>query len=149
MAPVAAGTAAAQQPKQASAIAKSAAAAAPKMAGKIVVAVCQAVPNDYRNVAVAVSQAVPGACKEILNAVAAALPDLKAFIEKALAGYESNVTSVATVLDSAKTDQTNPAPLARGPSVGPPFLPLSTTPANIPPSGSGNVPPGGRDYAAP
>jgi len=148
MAPVAAGTAAAQQPKQAAAIAKSASAAAPKMAGKIVVAVCQAVPNDYRNVAIAVSQAVPGAGKEILMAVAAALPDLKPAIEKVLAGYEGNVPSVAAALDSAKTDP-SAAPLARGPTVGPPYLPLSTTPGNVPPGGSGNVPPGGRDYAAP
>jgi len=149
MAPVAAGTAAAQQPRQAGAIAKSAAGAAPKMAGKIVVAVCQAVPKDYRNVAIAVAQAVPGAGKEILNAVASALPDLKPSIERVLAGYEGNVPSVAAALDSAKSDQNGPAPLARGPAVGPPYLPPSTTPSNVTPGSSGNVPPGGRDYAAP
>src|SRR5258706_8065242 len=57
MAPVAAGTAAAEQPSQSCAIAKAAAAAAPSQAAKIVVAVCRAVPNEYRCIAIAVSLA--------------------------------------------------------------------------------------------
>jgi hypothetical protein len=169
MASVAAGTAAAEQPKQASAIAKAAAAAAPSQAGKIVVAVCRAVPNEYRNIALAVSQVAPNSGKEIVKAVGAALPDLKPGIEQVLAGNNGNVVSVANTLDqavkvssastlsggvapvSAATPATAATPLgmARGPAVGPPYVPPSTTPINVTPGGSGNVPPGGRDYARP
>ncbi len=172
MAPVAAGTAAAEQPKQASAIAKAAAAAAPAKAGKIVTAVCRAVPNEYRNVAVAVSQVVPAAGKEIVNAVAAALPDLKPSIERTLVVYGGNVVSVAATLDqAASVSRTStasgavapsaanpaapvtiagvPAPRARGPVVGPPYIPLTSTPTNVTPGTSGEVPDGGRNYAAP
>jgi hypothetical protein len=166
MAPVTAAAAAAEQPKQASAIAKAAAAAAPSKAGKIVAAVCRAVPNQYRNVAVAVSQVVPGAGKEIVKAVATALPVLAPGIESTLAGYGGNVVSVADTLGQAANafpnslPSENPAPtittpppagipMARGPAVGPPYQPITSTPVNVTPGGSGQVPPGGRNYAAP
>ena len=172
MAFVAAGAAAAEQPKQAAAIAKAAAAAAPSRAGKIVAAVCRAVPNEYRNIAVAVSQVAPGAEKEIVNAVASALPDMKPGIERVLAGYGGSVPSVASALDqAAKVSPTitasgpaapvvpvpaaptivggASAPRARGPAVGPPYIPRSTTPTNVTSGTSGQVPVGGRDYAAP
>lgn len=143
------------------------------------VAVCRAVPNEYRNIAIAVSQVAPGAGKEIVNAVAAALPDPKPYIEKALAGYGGNVVSVADTLDqaarsvpkAATPSATGPsglpqqpltpttvvgrtpvarAPLAaRGPSVGPPYIPLTSTPTNVTLGTSGTVPTGGRNYADP
>ncbi len=164
MAAPAAGAAAAEQPKQAAVIAKAAAAAAPAKAAKIVVAVCRAVPNDYRNIAVAVSEAVPGSGKEIVKAVGTALPELKPGIQQALAGYSGNVGSVAVVLDQAARisppatvtgvatlggSSVAPPPPVRGPAVGPPYIPLTTTPANVTPGNSGAVPPGGRNYAAP
>jgi len=171
MAPVAAATAAAEQPKQAAAIAKAAAAAAPSKARKIVAAVCRAVPNEYRSIAVAVSQAVPDDSKAILAAVADALPGLKPSIQSVLAGYGGNVPSVADTLDQAArsspvasaspsvpTIASSPAiagggavaaPRARGPAIGPPYIPLSTTPTNVTPGTSGQVPTGGRNYAAP
>ena len=172
MASVAAGAAAAEQPKQASAIAKAAAAAAPAKAGKIVAAVCRAVPNEYRNIAVAVSQAVPTAGREIVTAVAAALPDLKPGIDKTLAGYGGGVVSVASTLDQAavvaKTSTASAAgasvaaptattpgvaagspTVARGPTVAPPYFPLTSTPTNVTTSTSGEVPEGGRNYAKP
>ena len=176
MAAVAAAVAATEQPKQAAAIAKAAAAAAPSKAGKIVTAVCRAVPNDYRNVAVAVAQVAPTATKDILKAVGTALPELKPGLDQALAGRGGNTVSVAASLDQAAavvrssaasatagpaTDPVvaplaiasrlpnTPAPLARGPAVGPPYIPLSTTPTNVSPGTSGEVPTGGRDYAAP
>lgn len=160
MASVAAGAAASEQPKQASAIAKAAAAAAPDQAGKIVTAVCRAVPSEYQAIAVAVSQAVPGAGKEIFDAVASALPSLKQPIEKALASYGGNAASVADTLSLATriSSLTAPSPLttvagggsfARGPVVAPPYIPLSTTPINVTPGTSGQVPTGGRNYAAP
>jgi hypothetical protein len=160
MASVAAGTAAAEQPKQASAIAKAAAAAAPAKAGAIVTAVCRAVPNEYQAIAVAVAQAVPGAGKQIVEAVAVALPNLKGPIEKAMASYGGNVASVAdtlavagrisTVAETSRAE--SPAgggSVARGPAVGPPYIPLTTTPGNVTPGTSGQVPAGGRNYASP
>jgi hypothetical protein len=170
MASVAAGTAAAEQPKQAAAIAKAAAAAAPLQAGAVVKAVCRAVPNDYRSIALAVSQAVPGAGKEILNAVMAALPELKASLEAVLAGYSGNVPSVAVMLEQAArvspatvgpqtaSSPGGPAPaypmagalpMVRGPVAGPPYIPLTSTPTNVTSGTSGQVPGGGRNYAAP
>ena len=138
MAPVAAGAAAAEQPKQASTIAKAAAAAVPSKAGKIIVAVCRAVPNEYRNIVVAVFEAVPGSGNEIVKAVAAALLELKASIEQILAGYGQNVASAGAL-----------TPMVRGPAVGPPYFPLTVTPTNVTTVFSGEVPPGGRNYATP
>jgi hypothetical protein len=162
MASVAAGAAASEQPKQASAIAKAAAAAAPGKAVQIVMAVCRAVPNQYQAIAVAVAQAVPGRGKEIVNAVATALPNLKLPIEQALAGYGGNVASVADTLSQAAwissgtaSPAGNPSQVptdgsfARGPAVGPPYVPLSTTPTTVTSGTSGQVPAGGRNYAAP
>jgi len=161
MAPTAAATAAAAQPKQAVAIAKAVAAAVPSKAGKIVVAVCRVVPNDYRNIAIATAQAVPGSDKEILSGIATAFPELKSGIDRASAGHVGNPASVSIALASAPSSiNQSPAqtpvsssPFARGPTVGPPFIPLSGTPTNITPVTSGNVPPGARggptDYAQP
>jgi hypothetical protein len=167
MAAIAAGTAAAEQPKQASVIAKAAAAAAPEQAGAIVEAVCRAVPNEYRNIATTVSQAVPGAGESIVKAVGSALPGQKPSIESMLAGYGGNVLSVAVTLDQAAQVKAAPgtayptvastpstpmmrgASLARGPASAPPYIPLSVTPTNVTSGGSGEVPGGGRNYAAP
>jgi hypothetical protein len=167
MASLAAGTAAAQQPKQAAAIAKAAAAAAPLQAGAIVRAVCRAVPREYRSIAIAVSQVAPEAGQEIVNGVTSAVPGLKPSIEKVLAGYGGNVPSVAVTLDqaaqatvvsetgtptvptSAASGVMRGASMARGPAVGPPYIPLTTTPTAVTPGTSGQVPGGGRNYAAP
>jgi hypothetical protein len=40
-------------------------------------------------------------------------------------------------------------PVVRGPAVGPPYVPLTTTPTNETPGEAGEVPEGGRNYAAP
>ena len=158
MASVAAGTAAAEQPKQASAIAKAAAAAAPSKAGEIVMAVCRAVPSAYQEIAVAVSEALPDASKEIVSGVGSGVPHLKRPIEKAMASYSGNMPSVADTLSQAeKISQAQRSfptvlgagPVARGPAVGPPYVPISRTPTVVTPGGSGEVPTGGRNYAAP
>ena len=174
MASVAAGVAAAEQPKQAAAIAKAAAAAAPSQARKIVLAVCRAVPNEYRNIAVAVSEVVPSSSsKEIVKAVASAIPSLQPYIEQTLVASGGNVYSVSSTLDQvtklaqtfptvAGTPASSPAgtpgqagtpgtgkPLARGPSVGAPYVPLTVTPSYVNPGTSTDVPAGGRNYAKP
>ena len=164
MAADAAGTAAAAEPKQAVVIARAAAAAAPKQAGNIVAAVCKAAPNEYRNIAIAVATAAPGSNKEILTSVSKALPDLQPGVQAVLTQYNGNVASVGPALDQAVAASPKPlsttfrptpsagsigSPLARGPAVGNPYVPLSSTPTNTTPSSSGDVPTGGRNYAAP
>ena len=148
-APAAAGTAARLQPKQIRSIAQAAAAAAPAEAGRIVQALCTAVPTAYREVALIVARVCPAATEEILAGVSTALPTLKAGLDSAIASYAGQLFSVAAVLDRISP----PAPdlnnsVVRGPTIGAPFIPLSSTPTNTPPGG-GEVPPGGRDYARP
>jgi len=168
MASMAAGAAVAEQPKQAHAIAKAAAAAAPSQAARVVEAVCRVAPRQYYAVAVAVAQAVPAASKEIVKAVGTAVPELKVSLEKAVAWYGGNVMSVGATLaqanqiaqtDSGTSAMTSAADqpssaagaslVLRGPAVGPPYVPLSSTPTNVTSGGSGEVPEGGRNYAAP
>ena len=124
MAPVAAGTAAGEQPKQACTIARAAAAAAPSQAGPIVLAVCKAAPDDFRCIAIAVSQAAPGSGKDILRAVAYARPELESEIEKALESSGASGPAVPTTLEKATSSlsQTGPSRpptyILPGPSVG-------------------------------
>lgn len=157
-APTAAATAAGIQPKQVKLIAQAAAAAAPSKAGEIVKAVCKVAPNAYREVALAVAQVAPKAAKEILAGLSEALPALKGPIDQAMASYNGQPLSVAPVLDRiapsdasfsqlSATPSVTPPPL-RGPTIGGPYVPYSGTATNVPPNG-GNVPPGGRNYAAP
>ncbi len=122
-APTVAATAAKLQPKQAKQIAQAAAAAAPAKAVEIVKAVAKVLPKSHREVALAVSQIAPQFSKEIL-----------ATVPESGANGDSG-TSVAG------ND-------FRPPTIGGPFVPLSTTPTNVP-SGGGQVPEGGRDYARP
>ncbi|MBE0545473.1 MAG: hypothetical protein IH623_29400 [Verrucomicrobia bacterium] len=147
---VAASVAAALQPKQAKLIAQAAVAAAPDQAGQVVKAVCKAVPSAYREVATAASAAAPSANREILLGVAAALPNLQGKIDSSLAAFGTTTPSVTAVLDSTSgatsVASVNPAPV-RGPTIGGPYVPLSGTATNAPPGN--NLPPGGRDYAAP
>jgi hypothetical protein len=153
MAAIAAGTAVTVQPKQAAAIAKAASAAAPSEAAKIVAAICRAAPGQYRSVAIIVAKTVPGSAKDILMAVASAIPELQLGIEKALALYSGNSISVAAVLDQASGAKNNLGSVGksppRGPTVEPPFLPLSSTVRSLSPNTSGEVPTGGRDYSKP
>jgi hypothetical protein len=164
MASVAAAAAAAEQPKQARAIAKAAAAAAPTQAAQVVEAVCRVAPKEYRAVATEVAETVPGANKEILKALSKALPELKPSLDRAMVGYGGNVVSVgdtlaqATQIAKAETEPTiqslptlptRGALLSRGPAVGPPYVPLTGTATNVTSGTSGEVPTGGRNYAAP
>jgi len=160
MAAVAAATAAAEQPKLATPITKAAVAAAPKRVGKIVAAVCRVAPHDYRGIAIAAADAAPGSGKEILDAVTSVLPGLTPYIDSAIASYHGSILSVAEILSAARSpeqsgsDQAAAAPgssgaFPRGPAVGPPYVPFSGTPGNITPGTGGQVPTGGRNYAAP
>lgn len=99
--------------------------------------------------ALAVSKAVPDSSREVLQAVATSVPGLKPAIEQSLASTSGKV-SVSAVLDRASTTTLASGETAvRGPAVGPPYVPLTTTPANTTPGSSTDVPPGGRDYTQP
>lgn len=160
MAALAAGVAASEQPKQTEAIARAATGAAPSRVTEIVASLCRAVPNQYRNVAVAAAQILPGAGREILAGVSTGLPGLRPSIENALAKQTGTAPSLTEVLDQAAnssdgkltTAATTPvaAPsFSRGPTISGPYIPLSNTPTNVTTGTSGDVPPGGRDYARP
>ncbi|MCX6904320.1 MAG: hypothetical protein NTW03_12755 [Verrucomicrobia bacterium] len=154
MACVAAATAAILLPKQAASIAKAAAAAAPAQAGRIVTFVCRQAPEDYRAVALAVSQAVPGAAREIVEGVGTAIPAFKASLDQGLLASSGSSFAVAAMLDRAVPSApapSAPSPRPAGPTVQPPYWPLTMNSytTNIDFSTNGIVPPGGRSYAAP
>jgi 4-amino-4-deoxy-L-arabinose transferase-like glycosyltransferase len=152
MAPMAAGTAAELQPKQAVAIAKAAASAAPSKAAQIVVAVSRAVPKSYRDVAVAICNLVPGSNRAILAALSSAFPELKTGIENALANYTGQSPSVGLTLDqTGVVTLVSFSGAVRGPSTDGPYVPLGNgvTPYQANNDGSGPVPPGGVTYANP
>ena len=159
MASVAAATASELQPRQAAALARAAASAAPSMAGKIVQMVCGSVPGDYKDIAVNVAQVAPASGKEILDAVSEALPEMKAAINVSVLSYAGNITSVADVLEQAKSIA-RIAPIAKistpslivvsnGSPAVPPYIQLSATPANVFPKNDGAVPFGGRAQVDP
>lgn len=164
MAAVAAATAAEALPNDAEAIARAAAMVAPSEAGRITAAVCRAVPGQYRAVAAAVAAAAPSATRLVLQAVASVFPELKGPIDAAMDHNSPAPPAVVGILERAgvpaalratpggppaKGAGSAPARLPRGPSIAPPFIPLSGTPTNANPANSGNVPRGHRDYAAP
>src|SRR5437667_308615 len=96
----------------------------------------------------------PKAAKEILAGLSEALPALKEPIAEAVAFYKGQPLAVAPVIDRIAASDVSGAPLRvappplRGPTIGGPYVPYSGTATNVPPNG-GNVPVGGRDYAAP
>ncbi len=175
MAPTAAATAAAEQPAMAVAVARAASAAAREQTRRIVAAVCRAVPNQYREVANGVSETVIGANREILEGVSDSLPEYRDSINSNLGLFANHSPSVMGVLNAAQpvaavsgTAGAGSAPsfslissagpavapvgggaMARGPAVGPPFIPLTGSPTNVVPGTGGEVPTGGRNYAAP
>jgi hypothetical protein len=150
MAALAARIAARLQPKQAGAIARSAAAAAPEQAGKIVELVCREVPGAYREIASVAAQVAPKANNQILDGVAAAIPVLRSSIAQAqtIAGANGSVDAVLNAATQVSATGGTTTSIARGPTIGGPYVPITTTPTNAPPGG-GTVPPGGRDYARP
>jgi hypothetical protein len=152
MAAVAAGTAAAEQPTQAAAIAKAAGKAAPAKAGKIFTAVCAAVPKEWAGIAIAVSEAAPTSGKDILKSVGSVEPSLKPYIDKELAGYGFAPPPVAATLNRvagnvAKDSSASPA--SRAAVSGAPYVPPAGTASGAQPN-LGNPPyKGGRNYAVP
>jgi hypothetical protein len=155
MAAIAAGTAAKICPKQAADITTAACVAAPGQVSNVVYTICRVVPVEYQKVALAAGQSVPGSTKLVMMAIAAAIPELKGTLQNILSAYQGELPPVAVVLNGInrsmlETGASPPAPpLARGPSLQPPYIPPSQTSSNVNPSTSGTVPRGGRNYAAP
>jgi hypothetical protein len=168
MAATAAGAAAQVQPRQARLIARAAAAAVPGQAGPITAAVCRAVPGDSEAIAAAAAEGAPGMDREILEAVASIEAAPGGRIESHTPGtgsappaLDTGMASVrptralasgATSAGTAPVSISGPlagGPAVRGPTIAPPFVPISGTVSNLNPSTSGNVPSGGRNYAAP
>jgi hypothetical protein len=159
MAALAAATAVGQQPKQTSQIVRAAVGAAPEKAGAIVYAVCMRNPGSYRSVAAIAAELAPREGKAILDSVAAALPGQRAYIAQAQAGRSTDRSVVAVLNEASQLSAQAGSPSGtlasaspttlRGPTLGPPFQPLSGTPGSTDPSSTTNIPPGGRDYSAP
>jgi hypothetical protein len=140
----AAGTAVTLVPNRAVSIARAAALAAPAKAGAIVEAICRVVPADYAKVAVA--EVVPGATREILAGVSAALPQLASAINQTLAaslGVDPSVNLVLAQSGGAAV------PLAQGPTITAPLVPITLTPTIINPANGTQVPSGAHNYSAP
>jgi len=161
MASVAAATAVSLVPDQAEQIARVAAAAAPAQAGQIVEAICGVVPKQFKTVAEAVAEVAPDQARQILTGVSTAIPAIQVPLDNILASYTVNKTpTVGAVLDQlpSTVDLTaapslsptaSASPSLAGPTVGGPYVPPVTPIANINPGSGGQVPMGGRNYAAP
>jgi hypothetical protein len=105
-----------------------------------------------------VAEVVPGASREILTAISTAIPTLKDSLNKVVASYNGNVPSVSSVLDQVKSGpdiatreqpKLDPPLPPAPPTVGPPYVPPPGGHQNIDPGSGGQVPTGGRNYAAP
>jgi hypothetical protein len=159
MSALAAATAVTHEPSLTSQIVRAAVGSAPNKAGAIVYAVCTSNPGSYRTVAAIAEQLAPAQKQQILSSVSAALPEQRSFITQAQANgsAERSVAAIladASVLSSQSGLSSETLASAnnfntRGPTLGPPYQPLTGTPTSSDPSTTTNVPPGGRDYATP
>ena len=159
--------AAAAAPAQARKIVLAVCRAVPNAYRDIAVAVSQAVPTANKEILSAVAAAIPGLKPYVEQAMigsagnAYSVPsvlDQAARLAQAAptAGSVSTIAGMPSAGSSANSSQTIAAGTpglagtsARGPAVGPPYIPLTTTPTNVSSGSSGPVPPGGRDYARP
>jgi hypothetical protein len=160
--------AAAAAPSQARKIVMAVCRAVPNDYRSIALAVSEAVPTASKEILNAIASAFPqlkpyieqaliahGGNASVLSSV---LDDAVKLAQVSPAAGRA-ATTLNRPLASASTTISQPtppgtlsvatAPLARGPAVGPPFIPLSNTPTNATPGGSGTVPAGGRNYSEP
>ena len=158
--------AAAAAPSRARRIVIAVCRAVPNEYRNIGIAVAEAVPGSNKDILNAIASALPDLRLSISQALvaspgnvlsvadtldqAARLARTRTASSAASGTLASTAVSGAPAAASAPASgSAAPAPLPRGPSVGPPYIPLTTTPTNVTPGGSGEVPAGGRDYAAP
>jgi hypothetical protein len=162
--------AAAAAPSQVGKIVMAVCRAVPGDYGVIAAAVAKAVPNAGKEIVKAIESARPDLESYIEQALVSyggkvysvrgvldqsarlAQNDLMAGRAPTTALSPSSSVSALTAPQPATTSITTgtiPAPLARGPAVGPPYIPLHITATNVTSGGSGDVPSGGRNYATP
>lgn len=159
--------AAAAAPTQARRIVLAVCRAVPNAYREIAVAVSQAVPTASKQILNAVATAIPDLkpyIEQALVGYAGSAPSVPSVLDQA--GRLAQANSVPGALSTLAGTPTpgsapNPSqPIAagtpglpgasvRGPAVGPPYVPLSTTPTNVTSGTSGQVPPGGRNYSQP
>jgi hypothetical protein len=136
-------------------IASSVAQAAPGSGREILEAVGSAIPELNYSIALTVAgyngnvASVPAALDQAAK-TAPPQPAVSATIAQpgstpVLAGNRTVAATPATPAVPTTLASTRPRP----PTVGPPYIPLSGTPTNVTPGTGGEVPPGGRNYAAP
>jgi hypothetical protein len=160
--------AAAAAPSQARKIVVAVCRAVPNDYRNIAVAVSQVVLSANKDIVNAVATAIPGLKPYIdqaltayggtVSSVSAVLDQASRLAQTATAGSPIR-TAVAGPSSASGSGSAVPlgqpttpgalTPLARGPAVGPPYIPLSSTPTNVTSGTSGQVPTGGRNYAAP
>jgi hypothetical protein len=171
--------AAAAAPSQARKIVLAVCRAVPNEYRNIAVAVSGAVPNSNKEILNAVTSARPDLkpyVEQSLVAYGGNASSVPSVLDQAARLAQSTPTAgsppatVARTPGSSSTSVIQPAtpatptaatptaatppavggtPLVRGPAVGPPYIPLGTTPTNVTSGTSGEVPEGGRNYAAP
>lgn len=127
-------------------VVQAAIARSPKAAAAIVGAIAKAVPEMAATAAATATKLQPKLAKAIAKAAAKSAPARANEITMAVQGA---VTAASKPVASTAANQLPTAFTPRGPSVGPPYVPLSGTPGNINPGTSGVVPTGGRNYASP
>jgi len=162
--------AAAPAPSQARPIVIAVCRAVPNDYREIAIAVSQVVPGASKDILNAVAAAIPGLkpyIDQTLVSYGGNVPSVSTVLDQATkmaqtaAGAPATTSAVrspatgAALAGTPAQTPTGPATptlgssFARGPSVGPPYIPLNTTPTNVTSGNSGQVPPGGRNYAAP
>jgi hypothetical protein len=164
MAPVAAATAAEEQPRLAWAFSRTAALAAPEQAGEIVFAVASAVPGEARAVATAVALAAPESADAAIAALGRALPSMQPYLAEAKLLTENRDVSPSSIIAlaaklsaAAPVSVTDPMPEVSPPGVpvaapkmGPPFVNPPGNPGHVIPGPPFTVPPGWqRKYSKP
>jgi hypothetical protein len=162
--------AAAAAPSKARKVVTAVCLAVPNEYRNIAVAVAEAVPTASKEIVKGVEAALPDmqlSIEQTLAAYRGNVPTVADTLDQAARLSQSRTTpaaalptpagnAAATTSSGLPGTRTRSTPAAtasttpvRGPAVGPPYIPLSNTPTNVTPGSSGQVPEGGRNYAAP
>jgi hypothetical protein len=161
--------AAAAAPSQARKIVLAVCRADPNDYRDIAIAVSQAVPSASKEILNAIATVFPGLkpyIEQALLGYAGNVPSVSTVLDQAVKMAQAATTpggvssamrtpAVAAGQPVTPTSSTTPGTPAlggadvRGPAIGPPYLPLTSTPTNVISGHSGQVPPGGRNYAQP
>jgi hypothetical protein len=131
MAPIAAATAAGEQPRLAWAFARTAALAAPDYAGDVVSSTAQAVPSQRLEIATAVARAIPQSGHSVLTALSKVDPALEPYLAEGLLLKHQRTMSAPSIIAYAYKRATEQPPIAIAPDaqVSSPSKSATATPA--------------------